>query len=392
MRKIAALAGVAAIGLSAQTAFGYSGTASLTFTIGGSALSSTGDQGFVSSGGPISVSSMTNATMFSSLGGANSSSSYNSNFATQSPGDCAIGGAYVPGGSLTTTQRKYGCRYTDPASTALFVGTTIADGGPLAQASGTLTVTDTTLTGTLTIVNTSDEATGAVTTISTAGGVTTRLGSGQGATGFAGFNYRTADGSPFGNVWYGVTNTMTLTVNATGTFTQSSWSITGGSVTWVDPNFACQQGGFGGDARGTLCSASATGGGFNPTGGGLSWGMDTDGFKTGSTSASQITVNLAGGGSVSLAGMIASLSIDASGNVTSGAGEFRRGSGSSPSCVSNITYDTSTGKITCGSLTAGQLSITGTAPAAEVIPVPAAVWLMGSALGLLGWVRRKASA
>ena len=24
-----------------------------------------------------------------------------------------------------------------------------------------------------------------------------------------------------------------------------------------------------------------------------------------------------------------------------------------------------------------------------VIPVPAAVWLMGSALGLLGWVRRK---
>jgi hypothetical protein len=39
--------------------------------------------------------------------------------------------------------------------------------------------------------------------------------------------------------------------------------------------------------------------------------------------------------------------------------------------------------------------IQGTAPAAlmtfQVVPVPAAVWLFGSALGLLGWARRKTS-
>jgi hypothetical protein len=43
-------------------------------------------------------------------------------------------------------------------------------------------------------------------------------------------------------------------------------------------------------------------------------------------------------------------------------------------------------------LGAGQI---GTAPAAaltfQVVPVPAAVWLFGSALGLLGWARRKTS-
>jgi hypothetical protein len=37
-------------------------------------------------------------------------------------------------------------------------------------------------------------------------------------------------------------------------------------------------------------------------------------------------------------------------------------------------------------------SFTGSATAHTTIPVPAAVWLFGSALGLLGWVRRRANA
>jgi hypothetical protein len=42
----------------------------------------------------------------------------------------------------------------------------------------------------------------------------------------------------------------------------------------------------------------------------------------------------------------------------------------------------------CGTLTAGLLNITGSV----VVPVPAAAWLLGSALGLPGWARRKAAA
>jgi hypothetical protein len=44
-----------------------------------------------------------------------------------------------------------------------------------------------------------------------------------------------------------------------------------------------------------------------------------------------------------------------------------------------------------GSGGADALSFTGRFEITEVIPVPAAVWLLGSALGLLGWVRRRAA-
>jgi hypothetical protein len=400
MKAIVTLAGAAALGLSAHTALGYSGTATLTFTIGGSAQGSNADQGFSAGtgAGPIAISSMSNTTMFSTLSGANLVSYYDPDYATVA--GCTPGAGVVPATATTTTVRKYGCRYTTPEGDAIATDSVpvlgppgphypVTGEGPLAQASGTLTVTDTTLTGTLTIVPTSDEPTGATTII------TTSLGGSRFSTsvgdGFAGYNYRTADGSPFGPAWYGIDG-GTYTLNLTGTFTQSSWNITGGSALFVDPNFACQQIGFGGLPQGTLCTGSTTGGGWQLNGQHLSWGMDPDGRNTGS-SAGPITVNLAGGSSVILGGILASLTIDASGNITSSSGEFRRAVGNSlDGCPSSLTYDTGTSKLTCGSLNAGNISITGTAPAAEVIPVPAAVWLFGGALGALGWLRRRQAA
>jgi Ca2+-binding RTX toxin-like protein len=369
MKRFAALSSVATLGLMAQSSvYAYEATAEVTFTFGGSNNNASADQGFVSSGGPIAVAGVDeNSTLFHTLSGANSTSYYNSDFAGVTA-NCTIGGGVVPDTATTTTTRKYGCRYTSTLGASLATNTTspsvafpVSDGGPVGMASGTLTVTDSTLTGTLTLIGTNDEPSGGTTIVSTIGGVTTRLGTGTGA-GFSGFNYRTGDGSPFGNAWYGVTTSMTLTVNLTGTFTATDWDIDGGAVTFNDPNFACMQGGFGGDARGTLCSASTTGGGFQPTGGHISWGMDTDGNDTGSVSAAGIDVREPGGASLltTLSGVIASLNVDGSGNITTdGLAEFRRASGSSPACKTHIQYDTGTGKIACGSLSAGKLVITG---------------------------------
>ena len=72
-------------------------------------------------------------------------------------------------------------------------------------------------------------------------------------------------------------------MNLSGTFTNTAWTINGGAVTFSDAEFACQQGGFGGDARGTLCTPSITGGGFQADGKMLSWGMDVDGSTSGGT-------------------------------------------------------------------------------------------------------------
>jgi hypothetical protein len=44
----------------------------------------------------------------------------------------------------------------------------------------------------------------------------------------------------------------------------------------------------------------------------------------------------------------------------------------------------------CGGLTDNYISIIGGTMTGSVVPVPAAVWLFGSGLGLLGWFRRKA--
>jgi len=319
---------------------------------------------------------------------ANVVNAYNSDFATDA--QCAPGGGLVPPSFTDTNTRKYGCRVGFEGVTDVFIKTPSpgVDAGPVGQAAGTLTVTDTSLKGTLTILSTTDEPTGA--TIRVVNGVRVSNSVGNGTDGY---NYRTADGSPFGNVWYGVTTAGTFTVDLTGTFTATSWSITGGTATFSDPGFACQQGGLGGEGQqGLLCTESTTSGGFSANGGHLSWGMDPDGAGTGSLFASGITIRDLGGTSVLsvLSGVLASLTIDAAGNVTTGFGEFRRGAASaSNGCADHLRYDTASGSLICGTLTAGRLNVSGTVAA---VPVPGVAWLLGAALGAVGLRARRRTA
>lgn len=373
MRKLTAIAALAVVGLGTQTtAFGYGGTANLTFSW---ATNGT-DIGWTSNG-VNTLGSMTDGTYFSQQAGSNSTGYYNSDFASAAACNVAIAGA---GGGVLSSTRKYGCRYTTGSGTGTqqgspaFVSTPVADVGPGASASGTLTVTDTTLTGVLTIVSTTDEPTG---------GTATSVGNGTN-----GYNLRSADGSPFGNNWNGITTLGTYTVNLTGTFTASSWQITGGAATFSDAGFLCQQGGNSTPAN-ILCSASSQPGGYQANGGALSWGWDLNGAGTGITTASEIIVRDNTGVSVvdTLSGVLANLSVDGLGNITTNSGEIRRALGASACGGAFIKWDGS--KISCGTLSTADLVITGTAP---VVPVPAAVWLFGSALGLLGVARRKMAA
>jgi hypothetical protein len=331
---------------------------------------------------------MTDSTYFTAQNGYNSRSYYNADFT--STAQCAVGAGIVPTWGAGAVARKYGCRFNESGGTQLFASGPITDTAAAltgASATGSITVTDTTLTGTLTLNSTTDEPTGATTTFSS--GLRTSNSVGNGLNGY---NYRSADGSPFGNYWQGTTTAGTLVLNLTGTFTNGSWSITGGTVGFSDAGFACQQGGLGGTGLGTLCLNSAVAGGQNTTNGSnLSWGIDLDGAATGNTAFTEISVRNAVGGSVieSLSGVLASVSVSG-GNVSTTSGEFRRALGSSGSgCSTYIVWDGT--RVSCGTLTTGLLSISGTVTE-SVVPVPAAVWLMGSALGLLGWARRKATA
>jgi hypothetical protein len=135
-----------------------------------------------------------------------------------------------------------------------------------------------------------------------------------------------------------------------------------------------------------LCSPSTVGGGFTANGSFLSWGMD-QGTGAG-TGVSEIRVFDPTGANqiATLSGILASLTIDGAGNITTVQGETRVGSGSGGGgCATSIRYGG--GAITCGTLAIRTLDITGT-----VVPVPAAAWLFGSALGLLGVARRKLAA
>jgi hypothetical protein len=310
------------------------------------------------SSAPNSLSSISNDTFFRDLSGNNSTSYYNADFAQ------AGGAGWCPAGQ-EAFQAQYACRTLAQASP-------ISGVGPGAKATGTLTVTSTSLTGTLTVIDTNDEGKGPQ-----AIGLVSGVGN-QPLTAATGYNIRSADGSPFVNVWYGISNQMTLTVNLTGSFSPTNWEINGGTVAFADPGFQCAIADF----AGVLCLPSTTAGGFQANGSMLAWGMNNvSGAGTiGETPVFDVTgANRLG----SIAGVLASLTVDAHGNLTTIKGETRNGSALG-ACQGQIRYNSANSSISCGTLTVRTLEITG-----KVVPVPAAAWLFGSALGLLGVARRK---
>jgi hypothetical protein len=320
MKKLHIATALAAVGLSSQAFAAFSTTANVQFHWATDGLA----RGWTSSA-PNSLAAIDNSTYFSDLTGNNATTYYNPDFAkaTDATGWCA------PGFELF--QAQYACK----------IGTTspINDVGPGAKATGTLTVTPTALTGTLTVINTNDEGAGP-----------------QPGTSIAtGYNVRSADGSPFKNVWYGVSNQMTLTVNLTGTFTPTNWEITGGTVAFADPAFQCAVADF----SGVLCTPSTTAGGFTTNGSFLSWGLDQ---ATGAgTGVGQIPVFDTTGTNLltTLSGVLASLTVDGAGNITTVKGETRTGSGSAGGgCVTSLRYS-GTG-ISCGTLAIRKLDISGT--------------------------------
>lgn len=399
MRKIAVLAGSAALGLTGQ-AYGYEAVGTLTFSWGGNAnataaaesnygatVDTAADIGWTANG-TSQLAVMTDSTYFSAQNGYNSRSYYDNDYTVAA--SCVVGAGIVPTTATGNgTARKYGCRYNTSGGTQTFAGAPVSGVAAAlegARATGELTATDTTLTGTLTIVPMGDEPTGATTTFNGGNRTSNSIGNG-----FSGYNYRSADGSPFGNYWLGITTEGTLTVNLTGSFSESAWQITGGTVRFSNPTgFACQQGGLGGTGLGTLCLSSAVSGGQSPAdGSNLSWGWDVDGGGAGTTNA-EIEVRDGVGGSIieNLSGVLASISIN-NGVLSTQTGEFRRALGSSGSgCSTYIVWDGT--RVSCGTLTAGLLDVSGSV---TVIPVPAAAWLVAPAILAAGrFARRRKTA
>ncbi|MEO7385324.1 MAG: hypothetical protein ABIX37_00145, partial [Gammaproteobacteria bacterium] len=325
----------------------------LSWGVGGTALN-------WSAAGQNALTVVSSTAHFTAQGGNSSTSWFNADFAAASnygPGaddDCLA----VPAGYDTLELRKYGCRLRDSAgnNVPVFHRTLPDDEGPAAAAIGTLNFTDTTLTGTLTVVATTDEPTG---------GDESSTGNGASA-----FNLRDLEDSAFGNVWYGASTAATLTVDLTGDFSAAGWEITGGTVRFSDPGFQCQQGGIGGGASGVLCVASSTlPGTFSTDGSHLSFGLDADGAGAG-TAMTEVVIRDDSGNIVSnLGGVLASLTVTAGGQLATDFGEYRSGVGTaSGGCLGQIRWDGD--RITCGALTVGALEITGTATPLDTEPDP----------------------
>lgn len=324
------VAGIAVIGLGfgslgagAQPAE-YSATAEVQFN-----WAAAGEAKGWTSSAANTLASIANSTFFiADTSGSNSTTYFNAAFAkaTDATGWCA------PGSELF--QAQYACKTAAPGTDR----SPITSVGPGAIATGTVTVTATTMTGTLVVLNTNDEGAGPQ----------------SGTTAATGYNVRSADGSPFKNVWYGVSNQMTLTVNLTGTFNATAWEITGGTVAFADAGFQCAIADF----SGTLCNPSTVGGGFQPNGSMLSWGLDQ---ATGAgTPAGQIRVFDPTGATLleTLGGVRAILAVNPAGSISTSSGEFRTGSGSSGGgCPTSLRYGG--GAITCGTLQVASLDISG---------------------------------
>jgi hypothetical protein len=111
------------------------------------------------------------------------------------------------------------------------------------------------------------------------------------------------------------------------------------------------------DFSGVLCTPSTTAGGFTTNGSFLSWGLDQ---ATGAgTGVGQIPVFDATGTNLlaTLSGVLASLTVDGAGNITTVKGEIRSATGSSGGgCPTSIRW--SGGSITCGTLQVMKLEIT----------------------------------
>jgi len=333
----------------------YSGVADVTLSwgVGGTAIS-------WSSTAQNSLIVAENPTHFTASSGSNGTSYFNADFAAASDYGSGTGDdclTPLPGYN-TIELRKYGCRqFSSGANLPVFNPSPATDTGPAAAAFGTLYFTDTTLTGTLTVVSTTDEPTG---------GDASSVGNGA-----SGFNVRALDTVAFGNVWYGISTGATLTVDLTGDFSATGWEITGGTVRLSDPGFQCQQGGIGGAPPGyVLCQVSGVPGGLSNDGSHLSFGMDADGGLPGVV-MTPVEVRNADGSSivVNLSGILASLTVGPGGSLSTAFGEYRSGAGTNANdCQSQIRWDGAS--ITCGTLRAGTVEITGTATPVDTEPDP----------------------
>lgn len=386
--------GVAAMA-TAPVALPYAATAVVDFRFGGNHGATPGRLSHFERPSPRAdvmwvpndtLDSVDNGTYFTESAGYSAFGYYNSNFMT--PARCSELALYYGTYGQTVVARKYGCQDTTYAGDRVMLLDFAEDDFPVGGATGTLTVTDTTLTGVLQIVSTTDEPTGTATRMAANG---MRL-SVTASNGTDGYNYRSHDGTLYGNSWYGITTAATLTVNLTGTFTATDWTIDGGTVRFTDPGFACQQSGYGGtDLAGLLCTPGTNAGGLQPDGGNLSWGQDPDGAGP-RTDTAEIEIRHTQTGEVieRLSGVLASLSVQGDQLVTN-RGEFRRAYSiaGAASCNGQVHYDPALKRVTCASLVAGLLDIRG---AVTVVPLPATAGLMALSLGLLHrFTRRRAA-